>query len=391
MRDFPLRVAHMKEIYLDFAASHPALPVVQERIAEYISMCGNPSSSHKAGSEMRGLIDAARANILDSLGAKNDSELYFTGSGTEANNFAIWGAMLAKEYSAPNVVVHAGEHPSVAATAKALAPKGVEVRTFSATDGIIDIAKAAELIDNSTVLVSCMAVSNETGAIFDTKSLFSATRKNNHKVICHTDASQAYMKMPLSMTSTSADMMTLSAHKIGATHGVGALVVRRELVRAKRIVPILHGSGQQGGMRSGTENAPAVGCFGVAVEELAPLIAGNHAKVATLREMLLTGLPHEVVPIVPKEYIPHIIGLALPKIKGETMQNALSARGIYVSAGAACSEKSKGNPALTDFGLTREQAECTIRVSLSASVAEANIAMFLSVLDDELGRLVRIK
>jgi cysteine desulfurase len=235
-----------------------------------------------------------------------------------------------------------------------------------------------------------MHVNNETGARYDVPRLFAAAKRKYPNLLTHTDCVQAFGKIPLSATSLGADLITLSAHKIGGPKGVGALYISERVRRTKAISPVIFGGGQELGLRSGTENTIGIAGFGAAAETIPSQLA-EMERVSALRARLLAALPAEIVANQPAVAAPHILSITLPHIKSETMLNLLSGKGICVSAGSACASHGKGgSPTLLAFGLTNEQADTTLRISLSHTTTDAEIDAFLSALTEGLRTLVRI-
>jgi cysteine desulfurase len=243
-------------------------------------------------------------------------------------------------------------------------------------------------------MVNMMMVNNETGALYDLKTVFSLARARSPQVITHTDAVQGYLKCRFTPASIGADLVTISAHKVHGPKGVGALYINPALLKAKQIVPWLHGGGQESGLRSGTENIPGIAAFGAAVDALYPKLDEHIAHMNALREQLVKGLLSLGIDVKQPAgaCAPHIVNLTLPSIKSEVMLHFLDARGICVSAGSACSTRSRHiSSALLAFGASEREADCSLRVSLCADNTAEEVDALLEALSQGLSSLIRIR
>ena len=385
----------MHNIYFDNSATTPVLEAAANRAYEVmISLYGNPSSVHALGVKANEILSLSRKTVMTSLGVKNmrDYELFFTSSGTEADNMAISGVLNAKSFRfKPRIIITDSEHPAVTSTAYQAERNGCEVIRLTTKNGIIDIEQLKGALSGNTVLISVMTVNNETGAVYDVKNIFSIAKEYCPDIITHTDAIQAYMKLPLDIKKLGADMISISGHKIGAPKGIGALLCDSSLITKKRIVPIIHGGGQEGTYRSGTENMPAVAALSEAVSFRMGLRDAFYEKVKALRERIISSLPEGVCVNTPKgEFLPHIISMTCTGIKSEVLLRAMSEKGIYISSGSACSSKKlKTSTVLTAFGLSPNEADSTVRISLSDSNTEEECDIFCYELADCLKRLAK--
>ena len=388
------------EIYLDNSATTSVSDAAREKTEQALSsLWGNPSSLHTAGLRAEELVSEAREHILSALGIADrssvgKSRLIFTGSGTEADNLAVFGTARAKAQNrGGRIITTDSEHPAILEPCKALEREGFDVVYISTKGGELDLDQLSAALNDRTFLVSIMAVNNETGAAYNIADAFEAAHRFSKDIITHTDAVQAFSHIPLSPDRIGADMVTVSGHKIHGPKGIGALLVRPELLKAKKIVPIIYGGGQEGGMRSGTENVPGIAGFGAAAAEFSPeAVRVRYKRLSALREYLLSKLPDDVSVNKPSgKTAPHILSLKLPSIKSETMLHFLSARNIYVSSGSACaSHGKKASHVLTAFGLSPKEADCTLRVSLDDSVTEEMLDIFASALEEGCHSLVKI-
>lgn len=384
-------------IYLDNSATTALCDAAKKKIAECLDCYGNPSSRHTLGLDSKKLVDEARASVALSLGLKRGDaqSIIFTSCGTEANNLAILGSAYAKDKRRANKIITTySEHPSVENVIQRLERDGFDVVRLSTRGGELDFEKFEQEMDSSVLLVSVMAVNNETGACYDVKKLFAEAKRRNPDVITHCDAVQGYLKLDICPQKIGADLYSVSAHKIHGPKGVGALYISPDMVKTKKIIPYIIGGGQESGFRSGTENLLGIVGFGAAAREGFENFSRNREKLISLRKLCEEEVTRAgaVVNTPCGERAPHIVSIRLPKIKSETMLNFLSAKGICVSAGSACSSHSQSvSGTLVDFGLARDEADSTIRVSLGIYNTEEDIKTFGAVLKDGIGMLVRFK
>ena len=383
-------------IYLDNSATTEISLSAKEKMIETMEVYGNPSSTHRAGIEAHRLLDEARENVGAALGVGriNPENLIFTGSGSEANNTAILGSVYAKEKRRANrIITTDSEHPSVENVMKKLEKEGFEVIRISTKGGRVDEGEFLSAVDEKTLLVSMMLVNNETGAAYDIKKLFAAAKRRNPDIVTHCDAVQGFMKVPFTPKALFADLVSISAHKIHGPKGVGALYVSPEIIKAKKMVPLIIGGGQENGYRSGTENIIGIAGFGAAAKESRENFASNAQKIVSLRDYCEKAvLRAGARPNIPEgARAPHVLSVTLPNIKSETMLNFLSGEGICISAGSACSAHSKKmSSTLLSFGLTPHEADCTVRVSFSEYNTEGDVDAFCRVLQEGINSLVRI-
>lgn len=389
----------MKDIYLDNSAT---TRISEEALAVYLRVSrevyGNPSSLHAMGLAAERELAAARAAILASLGTRQASVI-FTASGTEANNLAIFGRAYAKDRyrRGARIITTAGEHASVSAPLTALAAQGYTVVTVPTRGGELDMAALEDALTPDTVLLTMMMVNNETGALYDLAAVGRLLRARCPEARLHVDATQSYLKLPFTLPTLQADMITLSSHKIEGPKGVGALVVTDRLLRERGLSPYILGGGQEGGMRSGTENVPGIAAFGEAVRIGTRELAARHAQLLALRTYLIEQLRADpalqsIVITDPPHHAPHILSLSLPGVRSETMLHALSARGIYVSSGSACSSHAHhDSSALLAYGLSPQAADTSLRISLSYRNETEDIDALITALREELSHLARVR
>ena len=388
-----------KSIYLDNSATTRISDVALAKYNEVsLGNFGNPSSLHGLGFNAEREIDWARGSILSSLGVR-DASVIFTASGSEANNLALIGRALAKEryMRGAKIITTSGEHASVDEPLARLEKMGFRIAKIPTVGGKLDLEVLKREMTSDVILVSMMMVNNETGALYDVKSAAAIAKAASREALIHIDATQSYMKLPMNMRTLGADMITVSSHKIGGPKGVGALVVAGTVMKTRGLAPIILGGGQEGGMRSGTENVPGIAAFGAAVEDAVKCFNKNAEKMADLREYLVEKLTRgaafaEISITNPEFHAPHILNITLPKIKSETMLHFLSAEGIFVSSGSACSSNSRHvSSALVAYGRTEAEADCSIRISFSHENSREDVDALCEALEAGLARLARMR
>jgi len=249
---------------------------------------------------------------------------------------------------------------------------------------------------SDVILVTMMMINNETGALYDLANVGKIMRQKSSDAFLHVDATQSYLKLPFTKAKLGADMITVSSHKIEGPKGVGALVVGKEVIKARGLAPIILGGGQEGGMRSGTENVPAVAAFGEAVKIGFESLKERYEKTRVLRDYLIGKFEQEELAEIsltlPEFSAPHILNITLPKIKSETMLHYLSSLGIYVSSGSACSSNgTHSSSALTAYGRSAAEADTSIRISLSYHNTKEEIDALAEGLASGLKKLSRIR
>ncbi|HVH77293.1 MAG TPA: cysteine desulfurase family protein [Stellaceae bacterium] len=353
-----------RESYLDWNASAPLRQEARAAAVAALEMCGNPSSVHRRGRAARQMVEAARAAVGGLVGAMPE-EVVFVSGGTEANHLALLGAGRAR------VLVSAVEHDSVLRAV----PEAERIPVDK--DGRVLLAALGELLagDCAPALVSVMAANNETGVFEPVAAV--AEIAHAHGALFHCDAVQAAGKLPLDLAETGADLLSLSAHKLGGPSGIGALILRGGV----ELVSLLRGGAQERRRRAGTENLPGIAGFAAAARVAAAEIAA-YDRVRQLRDMLEAEIarlaPEAVVFGAGVPRLPNTSAIAMPGTPAETQVIALDLDGVMVSAGAACSSgKVSPSHVLEAMGAGAELARSTIRVSLGWSTSEAEVAHFL--------------
>lgn len=384
-------------IYLDNSATTPLCEAAKQAMIEAMERYGNPSSLHPLGKEAHDAVELSRRRIAATLGIRTAPEagqITFTASGTEADNLAIFGTAYAKERRrGGKIITTDSEHPAAENAFAALEKDGFEVVRIATRGGVLDLEQYKAALDRRVFLVSMMTVNNETGALYDIGRAFSMAKALDPSIVTHTDAVQGYLKCRLNPTALKADLITLSAHKINGPKGVGALYASREALKRRDFIPTVLGGGQENGFRSGTENVIGIAGFGAAAEVGFRALSSTLPHLQALRDSArekLQALP--VTQNIPTgACAPHILNITLPDIRSETMLHALSADGICISAGSACSSHSKKvSRALSAFGLSPEAIECSIRISFGEQNTPDDVDALVASLQKNIEKLVKI-
>jgi cysteine desulfurase len=360
-------------VYLDNAASTCVRPeVVDAMLPHFREHFGNPSSHHAVGTHAHETLEAARELISSVVNAEPE-ELFFTSGGTEADHLAIVGASLLAPANRRHIIVSAIEHQAVLRAAEQLGQSGFSVTVLNPnSDGIIQADDVAAAIRPDTFLVSIMTVNNEVGTIQPLEKISVVLKSRG--ILFHTDAVQAFGKIRLDVCELGVDLMSLSAHKLHGPKGVGALFVRRG-VRLKAVLP---GGGQEHGLRSGTENVPAIAGFAKAVEIATANLGRESAKVEKLRDKLestiLSELPGTKLATQSEQRSPYIANILFPMVDNSYLLNRLNAAGVYVTSGSACASHSlEASHVLLAMGLSENSARSALRISLSSFITEEEI------------------
>ena len=376
----------MAQAYLDNSATtRPCEAAVAAMTRCLTEGYYNPSSVYKPAVEAFRELRRAREMLLSPIRGEG-CELTFTSGGTEANNLAVIGAVT-RMRGRQLVAVSAVEHPSVRAAFDALAELGHDVRVIGVNEsGELDWDGLQAALDEGASFVSCMQVNNETGALLDAPRL---RRMTEGRALVHVDGVQGYLRVPFDMRW--ADLYTFSGHKIHGPKGVGALVVRKGV----KLNPRQLGGGQEGGLRSGTENTPGIAGLCAAAEDMLSLGPDMADKLMAKKLRLLSAVKSAAPEVLvfgpdPERAAPHIINLGFPGVRGEVMLHALEERNVYVSTGSACSSKKlKVSGVLTNMGIPAARAEWAIRFSLSPHTTEEEIDYAASQAGELYGLLKR--
>lgn len=347
---------------------------------------GNPSSLHAKGLEAEIVLNNSRHTIADALGC-SENELIFTSCATESSNTAL--KSVAEKYGKrkKKIIVSSVEHPSVANVMKYLSEKGYDIEYIHPqSDGKFHADDFISAVDENTCLVSCMLVNNENGYILPVAEIFKAVKRLHPDVICHCDAVQGFMKIPFTVKSLNCDLLSISAHKIYAPKGIGALYIKKGII----IHPLLLGGGQERKLRSGTECVPLISAFAASAEYLKPNISKNLENYKNLKKYLIENLS-EIDGISfnsNEDCAPYIVNFSIKDIRSEIMLHFLEKKNIFVSSGSACS-KGAVSGVLEEFGASAGEADSALRISFSIYNKKEDIDALVSGVKDGIASLRR--
>ena len=376
-----MKAADAERIYLDHAATTPLRSEARAAMEPFLSgtAFGNPSSLHYDGQLAKRALDSARDILAETLGCQF-SEVAFTSGGTESDNAALLGVMLANRSRGNHLIVSQIEHEAVGDTARFLQTLGFSV-TFLPVDsfGRVSPETIADALTPQTVLVSVMHASNEVGTIQPLRQI--AEIVHAHGAYLHTDAVQTFGQLPVTLEALGADLITVSAHKVYGPKGAGALVVRSGI----SFEPLLHGGGQERGRRSGTENVAAIAGFGEAVRVLLPERDAEAARLTALRDLLLAALRERIPTLVlnghPAERLPNNLNVSFPGLDAESLLLSLDRAGISASSGSACASGSiEPSHVLTAMGLPEGRINSAIRLTLGRGTTGEEIERTVEIL-----------
>jgi cysteine desulfurase len=363
-------------IYLDHAATTPVLPEVLEAMLPFFGpRFGNPSSTHRWGREARTALDEARERVARCLGA-NPDEVCFTSGGTEADNIAILGAArVQRRKGRPAIVTTPVEHKAVLGAVHQAAREGAQERLCRMTpDGVVDVESFEALVADDTGIASAMWVNNEIGTVQPIERLGAAAKERG--ALFHTDAVQAFGKVPIDAHALAVDVLTISGHKIGAPKGIGAVYLRRGIA----IEPLFHGGSQDRGRRPGTENVAAAVGLARAAEIAVAERESEWARLEKLRDQLeqaiLERIPDAVIHgRTAAHRAPHIVSVSVSGTDSESLLMALDLKGVAASAGSACQSGSiSPSHVLSAIGVAPDLASSPIRMSLGALSTTESVA-----------------
>ncbi len=367
-------------VYLDNAATtKPCTECCEAVMKAAAERFGNPGSLHKMGILSEQIISSAKRTILNALGGGGapEGEVIFTSGATESNNTAILGAAEKYSRNGRKIVTTAIEHPSASKVFDILAERGFEVIRLAPKEHEDFIGAIADTVDDNTLMVSCMAVNNETGYVVDTARLYGLVKRANPKAVVHIDAVQGFLKMPLE-----GDLISVSGHKVHAFKGIGALYIKKGI----RTAPLVVGGGQQKNLRSGTEPVELIAGFEAAVKAY----RGSAERFAELKARLLDNLSgmSGICVNSDEKCLPNIINFSVLGIRSEIMLHALEEKEIYVSSGSACS-RGKRSGVLAAFGISDRDADSAVRVSLCADTSESDIDFLCENIENNIKRFKR--
>ena len=370
----------MKQIYFDHSATTPISEDILEHMYQVLkNNFGNPSSIHQFGQSSRALIENARRQIAITIGA-SPKEIYFTGGGSESNNIVIKNILNPGDH----LITSSIEHPAILKPAEELQKNGVEVSFVKPnSDGIIQTKDVIKSIKDNTKLISIMMVNNELGTINPIKE-YSQSIKNKG-ILLHTDAVQAFGKIPLNVSELNVDVLSLSGHKFYGPKGVGILYKKNNIP----LTGLITGGGQEQDLRAGTENVAGISAIGIAAEKSFNNLENNSKKITEITDYFLSKLINENIThkINGSNRVPGVLNISFPKISGQILMINLDLLGIAVSYGAACSSGTPKPPkVLLETGLPSELAKSSIRISFGKDNTIEEIDYFIDSLKSILSK-----
>lgn len=376
------------EAYLDNSATTRCSDRACQLMVDLLTKdYGNPSSLHMKGIEAERFVETAKKKIAKTLRV-SEKEIIFTSGGTESNNLAIIGAAMANRRAGNHIITTSIEHASVENPMEFLKEQGFDITYLSVDEnGIISLEELEEAVTEQTILVSMMQVNNEIGAIEPVAEAAELIKKKNPDTLIHVDAIQSYGKMYIYPKKLGIDMLSVSGHKIHGPKGSGFLWVKEKT----KLKPLILGGGQQKGMRSGTENVPAIAGLGEAAEEIYENLDEKRAHLYGLKQRFIDGIEKlegtHVNGKTGEDSAPHIVSVSFEGIRSEVLLHSLEDRGIYVSSGSACSSnnhagKQKGSKTLRNIHLRENLLDSTLRFSFSVHTTEEEIDYALEVLGE---------
>ncbi|HXX56950.1 MAG TPA: cysteine desulfurase family protein [Thermodesulfovibrionales bacterium] len=379
----------MRKCYFDHVATNPLHPLVLEAMLPYLKEeYGNPLSVYESGMKARSAVEHARSQVASLISCK-PSEIVFTASGAESNNFALRGIALARQHEGKHVIVSRMEHHSILNSARFLEKMGFVV-TYLAPDkdGVVDPEAVKKAITKETVLISVIHASSEAGTIEPLQEI--AKIAKGQGVIVHTDAVASAGNIPIDAKALGVDLLSMAAHQFYGPKGAAALYVREGL----RIIPLIYGGIQEGGRRAGTENVPAIVGMGKAAELAKAEMGERMAQAKELRDRLITGaLAVDNVYLTGHltNRLPAHASFTVEYIEGEAMLLLLAAKGIYAASGSACSSKGlKASPVLLSMGIPSSLAQGSIVFTLGTDTSKEDIDYFLTEFPPVVKRLREI-
>ena len=372
------------EVYFDNSATTRCYDSVKDIVVKaMIEDFGNPSAMHLKGVEAEKYIKSS-AESLARLLKVQEKEILFTSGGTESDNLALIGAAFANKRSGNHIITTSVEHPAVSQPALFLQEQGFEV-TYLPVDsrGVVKMDALKAVLREDTILVSVMYVNNEVGAVMPVEEIAALVHEKSPKALFHVDAIQAFGKYRIYPKKMGIDLLSVSGHKIHGPKGVGFLYINEKA----KIQPQILGGGQQGGMRSGTDNVPGIAGLGTAAVEIYKNLEENVENMYRLKEYIAQGLEKigdiRINGMDLREGAPQILSISVMGVRSEVLLHSLEERGIYVSAGSACSShKRKPSATLAAMGMSKDQIESTVRLSFCEENTIEEADYFLQVMGE---------
>jgi len=377
-----------KRIYMDHTAGRPVDPRVMEAMLPYMqSLCGNPSSVHSFGQEARQALEEARTKVAESINAESKESIFLTSGATESNNMAIKGVAFRNKDRGKHIITSNIEHMSVLNPCKFLMTKGFKV-TFLPVDqyGFVDLTSLEEELTNETILVSIMYANGEIGTIQPIKEISQMVHRNN--AYLHVDAAAANGQVPIDVNDEGIDLLTISSNDMYGPKGVGALYIKKGI----RLEPLIHGGGQERGLRSGTENLPGIVGFGKVAEIAKEEMPTESERLKKLRDKLIKGLlgpiPHSFLNGHPTKRLPNNAAVRYSFIEGESILLDLDMKGVAASSGSACTAKTlEPSHVLRAIGLKHEEAHGSLLLTLGKQNTEEEVYYVIRIMPEIVKRL----
>lgn len=379
------------EAYLDNSATTRCYEEVRDLVVKtMMEDYGNPSAMHLKGVEAEKYVKEAAKKIAATLKVQ-EKEIYFTSGGTEGDNWALLGTAMAKQRQGKHIITTVFEHSAVSAPLAWLEEQGYEITRIPVDEeGNLSLEQLRAAVRKDTILVSTMYVNNEMGAVVPVEEIGKIVKEKNPAALYHVDAIQAYGKYRIYPKRMGIDLLAVSGHKIHGPKGIGFLYISEKA----KIRPLILGGGQQGGMRSGTDNVPGIAGLGAAAERIYRDLEANTEQMRKLKLYFAQELGKiENVKIngpKPEQGAPHILNVSFLGVRSEVLLHTLEEMGIYVSAGSACSShKRTGSSTMAALGLSPEQKESAVRFSFSEFTSKEELDYTLEALKKVLPMLRR--
>ena len=379
-----------KKIYLDHAATtYVKKEVLNEMMPYFSKKFGNPSAIYKLGDENKNIVNLAREKVAKTLNAKA-SEIYFTGCGSESDNWALKGIAFANKERGNHIITTRIEHAAILKSCEFLEKLGFEI-TYLNVDkyGRIDLEELKNAIKETTILISVMFANNEIGTIEPVKEIAEIARE--HNIYFHTDAVQAVGNVKIDVKELGVDMLSLSGHKLYGPKGIGVLYIKE----GTKIENLIHGGGQELGKRAGTENVPSIVGLGKAMEIAYRDFDKNNSKILALREYFITEVEKRITGVKLNGHrelrLPGNINFSFKGVDGGTLLEMLNLHGISASSGSACSARNvKPSHVLKAIGLDDNTIKSSLRFSLGVENTKGDIDYVLTILEKEVNKLRKI-
>ncbi|MBQ2832906.1 cysteine desulfurase NifS [Methanobrevibacter sp.] len=374
-------------MYLDNSATTQVSEEVFNEMKPYFrEEFGNPSTLYKYGRESKKALDQARQRVADAINAKPE-EIIFTSGGSESDNLAIKGIAFKLAKKGKHIITTEIEHPAVKETLYFLESLDFKVTYLPVYEnGIIRIDDLKEAITDETILITVMHANNEIGTIQPIEEIGKIARENGIKF--HTDAVQSFGKIEVDVEKLNVDLLSLSSHKLNGPKGVGAIYIKK----GTRLTPLIHGGGQERGIRAGTENVPGIVGFGKACELASQQLDEHYEKLSSIRDELI----EKVLATIPEAYLngdtenrlPNLVNFRFKAIEGESLILLLDAKGYQASTGSACSSnKLEASPVLTALGLDPVDVHGSLRISLAPESDSFDVDEFVNIIAESVSRL----